>query len=261
MAFTLGNFNIDEILHGVAQDFDGNILYDVDQLMNATIEVSAESTDITDKKGNIVRTIYTSKTATLSATNAFLHPAVMNASSGSEIEVATSSATIQMPKISVVKAGETLDVTGYITGTFAVVGLYSSGANKKYTLTESAAMVSNNTFTAPSAAADAPVQYVVIYERQSEEGFKLVNDAYTFPKATKLTLLCSYVDPCDDDLKPCYVVAPNFNADPNMTISLDRETQELDFTGNLNVDFCGTDRVLYYIYFPGNGEVVSAVSA
>lgn len=260
MAFTLGNFNIDEVLHGVAQSFDGDILYDLDQLMSASIEISAESTDITDKKGNIVRTIYTSKTGTLTATNAFLHPAVMNASSGSDIQEASASSTIQMPKILTINAGGTGDVTGAITGTVAVVGIYNSGANKKFTLAESAAMVTGNTITVPAAAADAPTHYVVIFERQSSEGFKLVNDAYEFPKAVKLTLLCSYVDPCDDDLKPCYVVAPNFSADPNMTISLDRETQELDFNGNLNVDFCGTDRVLYYIYFPGNNEIVSGTT-
>lgn len=261
MAFTLGNFNIDEVLHGVSQSFDGDILYDLDQLMNAQIEVSAESTDYTDKKGNIVRTVYTSKTGTLSATNAFLHPAVMNASSGSEIVEATNSKKIQMPKIATVVAGGTLTVTDAKEGTLAVVGLYASGANKRFTIQESAAMVSGTTFTAPAAGDDAPIKYLVKYERDSAEGYKLVNDAYTFPKAQRLTLLCSYVDPCDDDLKPCYVVAPNFNPDPNMTISLDRETQEVDFSGNLNVDFCATDKALYYIFFPGNGEVVTGMGA
>jgi len=260
MSFVLGNHSVDEVLYGVAQSFDGDILYSLDQLMNATVEVSAESTDITDKKGNVVRTIYTSKTGTLNATNAFLHPAVLNASSGSEVETASASNAIKMPKIVVVNAGKTLDVTDAVEGTIAVVGLYQNGANKKFTLQASASMVANNTFTAPAAAAGEPIQYLVRYERNVTDGIKLVNDAYAFPTAVQLTLYCSYVDPCDDELKPMYLVAPNFMADPNMSISLDRETQEVDFNGNLNVDFCGTDRVLYYIYYPGNNEVVTAIS-
>lgn len=260
--FKLGNFNIDEILWGVAQDFDTDvILYAVDQLMNASIEVSAESTDITDKKGNVVRTIYTSKTGTLNSTSAFLHPAVMNAGSGSEIQIATNSNPItDMPEIKIVNAGATANISDATEGTVYVIGIYKSGGNKTYTAEESAAMVNaQGTFTAPAGGGeDDPVQFLVRYERNATDGAKLSNDAYTFPSAVKLTLFCSYIEPCAGDLLPCYVVAPNFTADPNMTISLDRETQEVDFNGNLNVDFCGTDRVLYYIYFPGDNRVVTA---
>ena len=58
MAFKLGNFSVDEVLFGTAQDFDGNMLYVLDQLSSASIEISAESTDITDKKGNIITGVY-----------------------------------------------------------------------------------------------------------------------------------------------------------------------------------------------------------
>lgn len=40
-----------EILYGVAEK-NGNIEYALDQLSSAQIEISADSTDITDKKGN-----------------------------------------------------------------------------------------------------------------------------------------------------------------------------------------------------------------
>lgn len=61
MAFTLGNHYIDEILYGVGEK-DGNIIYALDQLSSASIEISADSTDITDKKGNVIRTTYRTKT-------------------------------------------------------------------------------------------------------------------------------------------------------------------------------------------------------
>ena len=72
MAFRLGNFSIDEILEAVAENFEGEILYSLDQLQSASIEITSESTDIVDKKGNVVRTIYRSKQGSFTATNAFL---------------------------------------------------------------------------------------------------------------------------------------------------------------------------------------------
>jgi len=77
-----------EILYGVGEK-DGNIIYALDQLSSASIEISADSTDITDKKGNVIRTTYRTKTGTFTATNALLHPAALNASSGSDITYAT----------------------------------------------------------------------------------------------------------------------------------------------------------------------------
>lgn len=66
--------------------------------------------------------------------------------------------------------------------------------------------------------------------------------------------------PCSDSLRAAYVVIPNFMADPNTTISLDSESQEMDFNGNLNAAYCGTsmgEKVLYYIYFPDENIVAS----
>ena len=251
MSFILGNFSIDEILYGVAQNSSEDILYTLDQLSSASIEISAESTDITDKKGNVVRTVYTSKAGTFNATNAFLHPQIMNAASGSDIETASSASTIAMPYITVVAAGGTVDVSNAKAGTLKVVGLFGNGANDT-PLTDAAiaAATTNDALTLPSGGTGLPIEYLVTYEREVESGIKLVNDAEAFPDLVKLTLYCSYVDPCDDTLKPCYVVLPRFMADPSVTISLDRESQEMDFNGNLNIDYCNTTKSLYYIYFP-----------
>lgn len=258
MAFVLGNFSIDEILYGTAQNSAEDLLYTLDQLSTASIEISAESTDITDKKGNVVRTVYTSKTGTFNATNAFLHPQIMNAASGSKIQEATSEAPIEMPKIEIVAAGAKVSVADAVEGTIKVIGLYGNGANgKALTDVEIKAAISGGEFTAPEEGEGKPIQYLVRYDRNVESGIKLVNDATTFPSLVKLTLFCSYVDPCSDDLKPCYVVIPRFMADPSVTISLDRESQEMDFNGNLNIDYCSNTKALYYIYFPEESVVVS----
>lgn len=253
MAFKLGNHYIDEILYGVAQDDNDNIKYVLDQLSGASIEISADSQDITDKKGNVIRTTYRTKTGTFTATNALLHPAALNAQSGKDITYASASEAIQMPKIYVVEAGKAIQVPDLKTGTLRVIGLFGNGANAPaMDAAASAALVtgtgSNAVFTAPAAGVDQPIQYLVRYERDVVSGAMLTNTTKDLPALSKLTLFCAMGDPCSNDLRPCYVVIPRFAADPSMTISLDAETQEVDFSGNLNVDYCAGTQALYYIY-------------
>lgn len=281
MAFSLGNFNIDEIVFGTAEGDTEGLLYTLDQLTQASIEVSSESTDITDKHGNVVRTIYKSKTATFNATNAFLHPQIMNAASGTDIQVAGSgAAAIVMPKIQLIVAGSTVTLDDGIDGhTLEVIGIEKSGgnatgftqatnssdvslANKKYyfnTNTKAITLPPATEGTEPNVIT-GPVNYLVKYNRDVESGYKLTNSADSFPKTVKLTLYCSYVDPCDDDLRACYVVLPSFQASPETTISLNADEQEMDFSGSVQVDYCGGDKVLYYIYFPDENIVKTAIS-
>ncbi len=263
MGFQLGNFYIDETLMILGQNQNDELLYSLDQTSNASIEVSAESTDITDKNGNVVKTRYTSKTGTVNITEAFMHPAALNMASGSDVQVASSDNAITMPKIIIVDAGQTASVAGAKTGTIKVIGMYGNGANEVMADEAVTAAISDNVFTAPAQDSDGskPVQYLVRFERDVTSGIALVNDTNTFPKAHKQTWFCAYGDPCDDDLKPCYVVLPHVVADPSVTINFDREDQSFDFNGNLNVDYCaGSVKALYYIYFPDEDLVVSGVS-
>lgn len=273
MAFKLGNHYIDEILYGVAEK-NGNIEYALDQLSSASIEISAESTDITDKKGNIIRTTYRSKTGTFTATNALLHPAAINAQSGSPIQYATSAAggAIVMPKIIVAPAVDSETATDrqvrlgeYTDGSVRVIGLFGNGANDKPLSADAVAgMISgtgeNTVITLPQKTADGPIQYLIKFERSVTSGAMLQNTTAVSSDLVKLTLFCAMGDPCQDSLRPCYVVIPRFAADPSMTISLDAETQEIDFSGNLNVDYCAGTSSLYYIYYPDEDLVVTGTS-
>ncbi len=253
MAFKLGNHYIDEILYGVAEK-NGNIEYALDQLSSASIEISAESTDITDKKGNIIRTTYRSKTGTFTATNALLHPAAINAQSGSPIKYASAGegGAIVMPKIMVAAAGEEVTIGEYTQGSVRVIGLFGNGANDVALDAEAVAAAitgtgANTKLQLPKTDG-GPTQYLVKFERSVTSGAMLQNTTAVSSDLVKLTLFCAMGDPCEDSLRPCYVVIPRFAADPSMTISLDAETQEVDFSGNLNVDYCAGTSSLYYIY-------------
>lgn len=270
--FKLGNHYIDEILYGVAEkttkvdDVDvTNIVYALDQLSSAQIEISADSTDITDKKGNIIRTTYRAKTGTFTATNALLHPAAINAQSGTDITYATSAAKIKMPKIVVAAAGSEVPIGDIVDGSLRVIGLYGNGANDIALAPEAAEeLISGNDsatkIALPAAGDNLPIKYLVKFERNVAEGAMLQNTTAVSSDLVKLTLFCAMGDPCSDSLRPCYVVIPRFAADPSMTISLDAETQEIDFNGNLNVDYCAGTSSLYYIYYPNEDLVVTGAS-
>lgn len=196
----------------------------------------------------------------------------MNAGSGSTLETATTSAAIEMPKISIVAPGtEITDATADMD-TIKVIGIYGNGANSA-NLTKSTSeasfddltfKVSGSTITVPAtgetAGVDYPVNYMVMYTRDVTSGVKLTNTADKFPSSVKLTLYVSYVDLCTESLRPAYVVLPNFMADPSVTINLSSENQEQDFNGTLQVDYCSGTKVLYYIYYPDENIVETVVS-
>jgi len=271
MAFNLGNFAVKEIIYGVAQDFDDNLLYTLDQLTSASIEVSSDPTDITDKNGNIIRSIYNSKTATFTSTSALLSPALLNAGSGSDMEVASETSPVEMPFITVVAAGAVVDLTGAKADSAQIMGLFNNGANGKVLTASTTASYDDGTYaydaeaktaTLPAAATGAADKYLVKYQRDVTSGLKLTNKADAFPDTIRLTLYAAIMDPCDDQYKAAYIYIPSFQPDPSVTISLDSENQEVDYNGNINVDYCDSNgKILYYILLPDESAVTTAVTA
>lgn len=270
MAFNLGNFAVKEIIYGVAQNFDNDLLYTLDQLTSASIEISSDPIEITDKNGNVIRTIYQSKSGTFTASSALLSPVLLNAQSGSPMEIASASSKIEMPFISVVAAGTTLEVADAKTGTIHVMGLYNNGANGAVLTQGTSAVVDvsfaydadAHTVTVPANATGAPTKYLVKYDRDVEAGYKITNTASKFPDTIHLTLYVAIVDPCEDAYRAAYVYIPSFQPDPAVTINLDAENTETDFNGSLQIDYCDSvDKVLYYIYFPDEDAVTTVVTS
>lgn len=268
MAFNLGNFAVKEVIYGVAQDFNDELLYTLDQLSSAEISVESDSTDITDKNGAVIRTIYKTKTASISATSALLSPAIINAASGSDATVASDSAPVEMPKIMVMNAGTTFSVSDAVDADkIQVIGIHPNGANGE-TLTKSTEATattykySENEITLPDETTAGSPQYLIKYQRNVKSGIALVNKADEFPETIHLTLYVAIMDPCKDAYKAAYVYIPSFTPDPAMTISLSSDSTEVDYKGNVNVDYCSTEgKILYYIYFPDEDAVVTGATA
>jgi uncharacterized iron-regulated protein len=82
MAFKLDDIIIDRIQYGLAEDFDGNPLYTLTQLADATIDVTAESKDAVDSTGTLIKRFYQGKSGEFTANNAMLNLNILGAASG-----------------------------------------------------------------------------------------------------------------------------------------------------------------------------------
>ena len=258
MAFKLGDIIIDRIQYGLAEDFDGNPLYVLSQLTEATINISAESKEAKDKDGTLVKKFWQGKTGTFEAKNAMLNVDVIGSASGTDPMYATSGKTILMPKIITVNAGSTATLSNFVEGTVTV---HAYGANgymgKAYTLGAEAsntefALTEDGTLTPPTDTNE--VRYIVKYNRNVTDGVAVYNRADKFPGTVKLTLKALCVDPCEaDTLRACYIVLPSFQVSPEVSVSLQTDAQ-LDYKGDLQVSYCSLDKTLYEFYFAADDE-------
>lgn len=256
-------FAVQEVLYGVAEDFDGHILYTLDQLSSASIEVSSDPTEITDKNGNVIKQIYKNKTATFTATSALLSPAILNAGSGSK---AITTASQVMPKIQVVEKNTVIDLdeAKYVVGSVKIVGIKNDGSNAdaqiESELLASGAMAAGSTSGHMELTVPADCESYLVMFNRTIDGTTLVNKANKFPSTVRLTLYVAATLPCEDEPRACYVYFPSFQPDPSMTISLDSENQEVDYTGAIQVNYCDgvCDRDLYKIFFPEENAIVTA---
>lgn len=241
----------------MATDLSDNPLYVLTQLADATIEITAESKDATDANGNLVKRFWMAKTGTFTANNAMLNLNILAAKSGSAATLASAGSTIKVPVIKTVDSGDTLDITGYESGTVKVNALGADGAmGQAYTLDTTASAtkfsISSNTLTPPTDSNET--RYIVKFNRVISEGTEIVNYANKFPNTIKLTIKALCVDPCSaDTLQAVYIVLPSFQPSPETSISLTTDGQ-LEYSGDLQISYCEQDNPLYMVYFDPNDD-------
>lgn len=277
MAFRLGDIIIDRLQYGYAEDFDGNPLYNLTQLQEATIEVTSDPVEVRDKDGNLVKKIYRSKDGVFNAQNAFINTDIIAAASGIDPVFAKDTADgVKMPKLMNVTntngvAGTTVALAVYgedtpeeekevVDAADIKVSVLEAGGKMgtTFALAEAADEThfafSDGVLHLPMVSAEEAPQFIIRYTRTRKMGAVIKNQVTKFPKSCRLILKAVYFDPCDKDtLRGCYVEFPSFQVSPEVSIPLQTEAQ-IDFKGDLEVDYCSIDKTLYNIYFPGDEE-------
>lgn len=219
-SFKLDDIIIDRIQMAVATDFNDNPLYTLTQLNEASINVTAESVDATDRDGVLIKRFWRAKTGEFTATNAMINTNLIGAMSGQGRDAATVSNPIVMPAIKIVKAGtltaslnsrdSTDNITStYIADTAKVVGMGNNGAMSSTVYTPTTGTVGADTFkvvdgiiTLPTTGQDGKYlddQFVITYQRTVTSGYQVVNRSDKYPQTVRLLMKVLYVDPCTAD--------------------------------------------------------------
>lgn len=268
MAFKLGDVIVDRLQFGYGAKTNGTPLYALTQLTQANIDITAESTDINDKDGNLVYRKYTGKKGEVTATNAFLNLAVVETISATDAEIATTDKGVVMPMIQIVKAGDTLDITGYVEGSIHVNALSTKGSMgkdefKKGSAASATEYAINHTdasgapdntpasdVLAPPTA-DGETQYIVKYKKTIKSGAKITNSGKKFPKSHELFFKALVVDKCETDvLKAAIIHIPSFMPSPEFSLALQGgDSQTMDYKGSMMLNACSTDGELFSIYY------------
>lgn len=268
MAFKLGDVIVDRLQFGYGAKTNGTPLYALTQLTQANIDITAESTDINDKDGNLVYRKYTGKKGEVTATNAFLNLAVVETISATDAEIATADKGIVMPMLQIVKAGETLDVTGFVEGSIHVNAISTKGSMGKdefkkgstasateYAIKHTDASgdpdntPASDVLTPPTA--DGETQYIVKYKKTIKSGAKITNSGKKFPKSHELFFKALVVDKCETDvLKAAIIHIPSFMPSPEFSLALQGgDSQTMDYKGSMMLNACSTDGELFSIYY------------
>ena len=255
MSFRLGDKIYKEILYFYTEDLSTqNPLYVLTQLNNATVDITAESTEVKDKNGNLVKKIWKSKAGTFSATNAFVNTNIIAASSGSTPIFASSGNKVTMPRMLHVKKGTEVDITDYVSGSVKVAQYFGDGSiGKTYELGSTASTtefsIASETKKLTLPTDPETEMYFVKYLREVESGALISNKADEFPSSVRAIMKATYYNPCKkNELKADYIEFPSFQVSPETSFPINADSATMDFKGDLEIDYCGTDKVLYNVY-------------
>lgn len=254
MGFQLGDIIVDRPQIAWAENSNEDVLYTLTQLADSTLDTTAESKDAVDANGTLIKRFYKGKTGTYSANNAMVNLNIWASMSGVMPKVAgEGEAAITMPKMITVKASKKeVSVKGLVEGTVKVYGMSANGnRGDEYTLAEAASdtefAVAGEKITLPVGTDE--VQFCIKYKKKMTKGAMIQNRADKFPATVKLCIQVLAVDPCHPDtLRLGTIEIPSFQPSPETSIQLTTDAQ-LEYKGDLQVDYCSVDKVLYNFYW------------
>ena len=262
MAFDATNLVFDKVLRVVAFDKQDKFLYSMTQVQDASLNGAAESTDVLDNVGAKIMTLYRAKTAEFSGANALFDLGILGAQVGSEKVVASDTAKIVVPAFETITVDGTATTytlkntpVGTITEIYALNG--DSSLGKKFEAAEAASatafVIADGTITVPTGL-EKGSQLFVMYEYESENAVRVVNESNKFPKAVKLVIEALCYDPCDPDTKILtYIICNNAQMSSDFDVTM-AAGETHPFTYLLQQDYCSAEKKLYEVVVVNDQE-------
>ena len=259
--FDATNLVFDKVLRVVAFDKQDKFLYSMTQVQDASLNGAAESTDVLDNVGAKIMTLYRAKTAEFSGSNALFDLGILGAQVGSDKVIASESAKIVVPAFETITVGEAATYAlkntpvGTITEIYALNG--DSSLGKKFEAAEAASAtafaIADGTITLPTGL-EKGSQLFVMYEYESQNAVKVVNESNKFPKAVKLVIEALCYEPCDPDTKILtYIICNNAQMSSDFDVTMAAgETHPVTYL--LQQDYCSAEKKLYEVVVVNDQE-------
>lgn len=255
MAINFDGLVIDRVLNAVAETFDGELLYILNQLTGVKLNTSADSKDATDAVGTLIKRFYTAKKLEFSAETKLFSLSMAAEQFGSQKIFGTESAKLSVPRDIFIPKG----VTEYTlpvgikpeTGTIRLASVDPNGTmSKRFEIGEVASATkfaydsTSNKITLPTGVSQ---KCYLTFNHMSANSVRVDNRADKFPRTVRLKLSVLVCDPCSaDTMRQAYIILPSFQVSPDCEIALDTDTT-FAFSGVGQVDYCSDDKQLFYI--------------
>ena len=222
--------------NGAVMFNDGDILFTVKDVQDASLNTSAELEDALDGQGNVINQYLRSKTAEWSGNNALFDFGMAAAQFGDKVTIGN--ATVQKTEVIEVAASAN---SGVLTGTLAANGSYKVYEIDRDGMTlgkkVSAATISANAVSGLTAASEAK-KYFVKYDVAVSNATKIENRADAAAVPFKLTVEALGNDTCTKNTSYLYITAPYAKMAPDFDWSVATDSTH-DFTINCMKDYCG----------------------
>ena len=258
----VNNFIIDHVLRGIMTKKNGEYMWSINQITNPSLNVALSDTaQAVDALGTVIQEFDRGRTAEFGAENSIFDLSLYAAQMGRDVEVASSTSTIEVP------AFETIDVAGTTGETYTTKKTPTANIEKIYALngdgTLGTAYVSgsvasdtefvydetSHTISLPTGLTEGS-QLFVMYEYNSEEATAVTANAIDFPTSGKFILEVLGTDVCDPDvLIHAYVVFPNAKLDGNVDYSFATDGTH-PFTIRAMQNYCDKEKKLFSIIIP-----------
>lgn len=263
MAFSVNNLVIDRILGAYGMDNKDEILFAINQVTDASLNVTSESTDAVDAVGNTIMTIYRAKKAEFSAANAIFDLDLLAWQSGSEKMTASTNKPIPVPAFDEIAIDGSASYTLAHTPIDDVVKVYKVNGDGSlgdaYELSTAASATAfayaGGKITPPTGLTNEDrLMAVYEYNATGEDGngaVAVISSAKDFPSTCKFVVKVLCYDPCDQQTKIyALIIFNNFRISPDFDWSINTEGN-LPFSGVANIDYCHKNQELFRVVIPG----------
>lgn len=252
MAINVNELILDKVRSLIFTDLeDGSVIGRLTKLEDPSLQTAAEAEEITDAQGALITKLFRAKTGRFEATNSLFSMDLLAQQYGTDKEVASESAKINVP------CEETLEIEdGKITLSHTPVGdikyiykLENNALATKYNLGTAASatefVVEGTTITTPT---DVTGKIWVEYEYEATDAVKVVNDADKFPTSVGVKVFALFRDPCNDNIKYAgSIIAKKGKIDPSSIDTALTATGKHSFAIDFMKDYCSDDENLFNV--------------